>query len=211
MVVGLGSRPLESAGWLRAALLGWGLQLSHGRAWPSCHPPRVVSEGLGLSPRLLSQGFCSWMSATLRTGDLSLEHRSPLQGDLKEDAIWFTHESCCVVSRGILSSSSPSVYSQFLLKTQPLPGFPHHDSCQRQRFSFPDSNTWKDLWSFPLENFRVRRALMCPALQYFSVHRRFLRSTLASFLLLPLLRKNFPELFILMAVLYRVCYLENLD
>ena len=137
MVVGLGSRPLESAGWLRAALLGWGLQLSHGRAWPSCHPPRVVSEGLGLSPRLLSQGFCSWMSATLRTGDLGLEHRSPLQGDLKEDAIWFTHESCCVVSRGILSLYSPSVYSQFFWKTQPLPGFPHHDSCQRQRFSFP--------------------------------------------------------------------------
>lgn len=42
------------------------------------HPPCGVSEGPGLSPQLLSQGCCSWVSATLMTGDLRLEHRSPL-------------------------------------------------------------------------------------------------------------------------------------
>lgn len=52
--------------WARVAILSFEL------------PPCGVSEGPGLSPQLLSQGRCSCMSATLRTGDLRLEHRSPL-------------------------------------------------------------------------------------------------------------------------------------
>ena len=61
MVVGLGSRPLESAGWLWAALLGWGLQLSRGHAWPSCHssPLPVWS----LKAWVLALGSCLRASA----------------------------------------------------------------------------------------------------------------------------------------------------